>query len=350
MYDFLIIGQGIAGSLLAYNLIQKGKTVLIIDDANPNSSSRVAGGLINPITGKRLQKTWLADQLFPYAHKFYTSLEKSLDVSFFHPKPVVRIFADARQANDWTAKCSASELHAYLNPDYNFVNQKSFNIPDGYTVFDQGAVLDCAAMLEALAEYFLQKNCLIKQEVNYKEFSHNGIISLDNIKAENIVFCEGWKGALNPWFNWLPFVPSKGDVLTVKIDNLKMDEIVSRGIFIRPLKDNIYRVGSTYIWDDQSELPTQKGIDELCGKLKSLLKTPFEVIDHKAGIRPTVRDRRPFLGQHPQYKNMYIFNGLGTKGVLLAPRFATHFVEVLANERKLNSEVDIKRFVETQNN
>jgi len=337
MLDYLIIGQGIAGSLLAYNLIQKGKNVLILDDANPNSSSRIAAGLINPITGKRLQKTWLADQLLPFAYNFYSSLENSLGSSFFYSKPVVRIFADARQANDWTAKCRDDDLQSYIDYDYTFSHSSLFKMQNGYTVLKQGGVLDSAKMLESLSEFFKQKNCLLKREINYDGIKTGGAISFEDFKAANIIFCEGWKGMHNPWFNWLPFIPSIGDVLTIKIDNLKMDEIISRGIFIRPVKDNIYRVGSTYIWDDQSEAPSQKGFDELYGKLKSLLQTPFEVIDHKAGIRPTVRDRRPFIGQHPEYKNMHIFNGLGTKGVLLAPWFANHFCDSLTTISKNNT-------------
>jgi glycine oxidase len=346
MLDYLIIGQGIAGSLLAYNLIQKGKSVCIVDDANPNSSSRVAGGLINPITGKRLQKTWLADRLFPFSHNFYTVLEKDLGTSFFHPKPVVRIFADARQANDWSAKCADDELQAYLNPEYKFSHVSSFNIPTGYTVFKQGAVLDCATMLESFSDYFSSRGCLVKKKVDYSGLKTDNPISFENVEAKNIIFCEGWKGKHNPWFGWLPFVPSKGDVLTLRIKNLNMKEIVSRGIFIRPLYDDLYRAGSTYIWDDQTESPTQKGFDELYGKVQALLKTPFEVVEHKVGIRPTVRDRRPFLGQHPEFKNMLIFNGLGTKGVLLAPWFASHLCDSLTEAGALLPEVNIERFVE----
>lgn len=346
MLDYLIIGQGIAGSILAYNLIQKGKSVLIVDDANPNSSSRVAGGLINPITGKRLQKTWLADQLFPIAHTFYRALENSLGASFFHPKPVVRIFAGARQANDWSAKCTNKGLQPYINPAYTFKHSPAFNIPNGYTVFRQGAVLDCGTMLESFSVFFKQRNCLIKKEINYNELKIKSSFSWGDFQATNIIFCEGWKGMHNPWFNWLPFVPSKGDIFTIKIDALKINEIISRGIFIRPLHNNYYRAGSTYIWDDQTEVPTQNGFDELYGKLKALLKVPFEVIGHKAGIRPTVRDRRPFIGRHPEHKNMFIFNGLGTKGVLLTPWLASHFCDSLTGESKIMQEVNIERFVE----
>lgn len=380
MYDFLIIGQGIAGSILAYHLIKNGKKVFIIDDSPPTFFSKtvqkvggsaknsfllkysdnfysgikrvlgtafkpkVIGGLITPITGKRFSKTWLADELLPYTANFYNQLQLELNVSFYKSAKIVRIFTSAIQANDWSVKSVNPSLNGLVDTDYKFENNQ-VNYPHGYTVYKQAAVIDGTNMIYALHRYFNDLGIIENSVSNPADFKYNNhYIQLEKIKAKAVIFCEGWKAINNPFFNWLPFMPAKGELLIIKSSGLKLKEIINRGIFVRPLFNDIYLVGSTYTWNDYSLSVTQNARDELCDKLSTLIKTNFTIIEQLAGIRPTVKGRRPFIGCHPQHKNMFIFNGLGTKGLLLAPYFSNHFCDYLLKNKTLMAEIDIKRF------
>jgi len=160
-----------------------------------------------------------------------------------------------------------------------------------------------------------------------------------------VIFCEGYRVLDNPFFKQLPFTHAKGEILTIYAKKLKLDKILSKGIFILPIGNHFFKVGSTYNWNDLDEKPTEHGKNEIVDKLEKIIGTSFEIISHRAGIRPTVIDRRPILGFHPVFANLGILNGLGTKGVSLAPFFANHFVEFLEDGKPLLPEVDINRFM-----
>jgi glycine oxidase len=380
MYDFLIIGQGVAGSILALQLLKAGKKVFIIDKAPPglfikaakkvtgnekdnlllkysdyfyprlkkllgdNFRPKVIGGLITPVTGKRFTKTWLADTLLPYAEHFYISLEKEINAAFFKPVPIVRIFADVRQANDWDVRLADPSYNDFVDSDYIF-NNRQIHYPHGYTVFKQGAVIDGSKMLYAFYKYFKKAKCIKKTDIATERIEiKEKYIEAAGISARTIIFCEGWQAVRNPLFKWLPFMPAKGELLIIKSPGLNLKEVINRGIFIRPLSNDLYLSGSTYSWSDNSLTPTKQARDEISTKLKTLIRTNFNIVEQLAGIRPTVKGRRPFAGQHPEYKNVYIFNGLGTKGLLLSPYFAQQLQQHLLENLPLNSEIDVKRF------
>ena len=182
-------------------------------------------------------------------------------------------------------------------------------------------------------------------DYNRVSFSENKVVYKD-IEADKIIFCEGYKTIDNPYFSWLPFKLTKGEILTVKIPDFKIDDefVLNKGVFILPLGNNIYKVGATYEWNDLTEKTTEKGKLELEDKLKKVIKLPFEIIDQQAGIRPTVLDRRPLIGIHSENNKLAVFNGMGTKGVMLVPHFANQFADFLINNIPLNKEVDIDRF------
>jgi glycine/D-amino acid oxidase-like deaminating enzyme len=380
--DYLIVGQGIAGSVLAYLLIKQGQNIAIIDESPPSLFStklkqiasspqsakiikysniiypavkpllpasykpKVLGGMISPVTGKRFVKTWMADQLLPFARQFYTSAENELNARFYYPLPIIRLFSNPQQANEWSVKSADESYIPYCDVNYKLDNP-ALHIPYGYTTFKKGAVIDGMEMLTAFYGYFKQLNLINSGTFNIKNLKiRDDAIIWEGIKARGIIFCEGWKAVKNPLFKDLPFMPAKGELLIFKSEDLKLTEIINKGIFIRPLGNNLYLCGSTYKWDDLSPNPTQQARDELEKKLHSVIKTPYTILEQLAGIRPTVKGRRPFLGRHPHNKNVLIFNGLGTKGLLLAPFFADHLCGHLLQDKALISEIDIRRFYE----
>src|SRR5690606_14629591 len=152
--------------------------------------------------------------------------------------------------------------------------------------------------------------------------AENNQICYKNITTKKIIFAEGFSMHQNPYFNQMPLDGTKGEVLTVRIPDLKTSVILKSNIFVLPIREDLYRVGATYDWKDKSEQPTEDGKNQLLDDLKTLIDLPFEIVEHKAGIRPTVRDRRPLVGTHYKHPNIHLLNGLGTRGVLLGPYLA----------------------------
>jgi glycine/D-amino acid oxidase-like deaminating enzyme len=336
--DYLIIGQGIAGSLLAHFLLKKGKTLKIVDNLNPNSSSRVAAGIFNPITGRRFVKTWLADDIFPFAEKTYRELESEFGQQFYFPKKIIRTLSGEAELKEFKKKSERPDYESYLRLTVQNGKAKQVEIL-------KGGNLDLLKMLNLMRKKFEESQLLIEEEFNYSELKlANNICEWKGIQSEKVIFCEGFRALNNPWFGDLPFTHAKGELLTIKSGELKQHHILSRGIFILPIGDDFYKVGSTYDWDDLSESTTEHGRIELTEKLEKLIGREYSVLAHQAGIRPTVKDRRPLIGLHPEYPQLGIFNGLGTKGVSLGPYFAHQFIEHLEKGKSLNMEADIRRF------
>src|ERR1019366_1477178 len=287
-------------------------------------------------------------ELIPFMNYFYTDAEKLLNENFYFKKQIVRLFAEEQEKTLWLKKTN-EEVGKYLSKtiEDNFLNDVVYNPLGSAEVIDAGN-LDTRLFLDTFRNYFKTNKNLLEEKFDYDQLiiSEN-YVNYKNYKADKIIFCEGFKTTENPYFSWLPFKLTKGEIITIKLleqVGFDFDKVINKGVFILPVRNNIYKVGATYEWTDLTEHPTEKAKSELIDKLQKVLKVPFEIIDHQAGIRPTVIDRRPLIGLHPQYSVIGVFNGLGTKGVMLAPYFAKHFFDFTENNLPLNKEVDIKRF------
>jgi glycine/D-amino acid oxidase-like deaminating enzyme len=344
--DYLIIGQGLAGTILAHCLIQRNQSVQVMDEFRPTTSSRVAGGLFHPVTGRRIVKSWMVETLYPFAQKFYGDQEKLLHSAFFFPKDLIEILSSPHEFNIWSERLADPGLNQYLSsqPDQKLYIDK---LKDFFKMIALSGTgwMDIARYLEVSLQYFAKLNILQSGKfiLENLKFGEDGIV-YENIHAKKIIFCEGSDALLNPLWNWIPFQPSKGEILTISAPALPEDHILLKGLLLIPIGNHRFRVGSTYTWEYDDELPTEAGKNELARKLKEIIAVPFDILDHKSAVRPTTKDRRPILGEHPEIKNAWIFNGLGTKGVLLGPYFANELSEFLINQKEINSEVDISRF------
>lgn len=344
-YDYIIVGQGIAGSCLGFQLQLLGKKIIFIDKEDKNISSQIAAGLYNPIVFKRLNKSWLADDLIPYLNSFYPKIEEFIDAKILYKNEMIKLFIDAEQENDWYAKSEDSRFSKYLGGQENikfpeWLKHHSFS----YAKVTESGYVDTSAFLNGIRRKF----DVINESLNFNDLKvTDKIIEYKNISAENMIFCEGYLAKNNPYFNYLPFSLTKGEVLEIKLKEYKkIEHVFSKGFFIKPLKENIYKVGATFNWKDKTTKPTKEGKNQLIEKLATIgiLENDFEIINHLAGIRPTVTDRRPTIGTHPIFKNLHIFNGLGTKGIMIAPFFSQQFANNLLEKLPLHPEVDIKRF------
>ncbi|MBK6832840.1 MAG: FAD-binding oxidoreductase [Bacteroidetes bacterium] len=339
--DIIIVGQGIAGSVLALELIKRGKNIIVIDNASLSTSSRVAAGIWNPVVFKRLTKSWMIDELTPCLNEFYSSAEKILGVKFLEERKIAKLFTEEQEINLWKKKVT-EDMHDYLSEDILEMHEPTSS---KYAIVKQAGNLDTSVFLTATSQCLKVKESYLDETFNHDELKINASgVSYKNILAAEIIFCEGHLVKNNPHFNYIPFKPAKGDVLTISCKQLDIDFILNKGMFIMPLGNHLFKCGATYNWQDLTDVPNPAGKEELVAKLKKLISYEFEVIKHEAGVRPSVIDRRPVIGAHPTHSQLKIFNGLGTKAVMLAPFFAKQLCDYLMEGKELNGEVDVKRF------
>lgn len=345
--DYLIIGQGIAGSLLAWFLSERGQTIHIIDNHHKGSSSIVAAGIINPVTGRRLVKSWMFDELMPVAKKTYQEIEGKLSKQFYQERTIYRALNDVRAENTWDERSGELGYQQYLSseqPDEQV--KKNMQTPFSWGAIHKAAQVDVPLFLDLIKTYFQSQNAITTNrfEPSELEVLTDSGIHYKGINAKHIIFCEGQQARFNPWFKQLPFVVSKGEMLEIQIPDTQNLPIVKHKSYIAPLQEDRYWIGATYEWDELNENPTEKGKEALLKNLDRSINSPYRILKQNAAIRPTVKDRRPFLGTHPEYSSLHIFNGLGTKGTSLGPYWGLHFVEYLLNGKDLAMEVNIKRF------
>jgi len=346
-YDYIIAGQGLAGTLMAWFLEKAGKRILVIDQPNPRSASQVAAGLINPVTGRRYVKSWKIDELLPFAEKTYRNLETQLDIQIYHPRNILRTLFNSREENDWLLRTGEAGYEAYLLEQADPGNYRNHTEPAfGYGEVQQSAQVNLPLLISSFRSYLQKTNRYQEASFNYDalQLAKQQPIKYQGLTAEKIIFCEGHQASQNPFFNYLPFRGAKGEVLIIRIPEIDFEKILKHRVFIAPLGGQLYWVGSSYVWDYKDQHPTPQGKAFLMDRLRDILKVPFEVVEHRSAIRPTVKDRRPFLGTHPQWPQLAIFNGLGTKGTSLGPFWAQTLQQHLCEGSPIPPEVDIQRF------
>lgn len=342
--DYLIVGQGLAGSTLARALLARGRKVVVIDRENPSAASRVAAGLVNPVTGKKFVRTWQAGTLLPFAGDYYRAWETELGARFYFPKKVWRFFDTAREEEVWEVKRRDPALQEYVSPLPDLAAEECLRPQRGGFVVNCGAYVNTSELLRRFRVRLRERHALLEEGFSQSDLR----VEIDGVSwrefsAKKILFCEGHAASANPWFSWIPFRHAKGQLLTVRGPRLPEGVVLNRGKWLLPVEGDLFRAGATYEWDDLSETPTAAGREEILAKVRDLVTGEPEVVSHEAGVRPIVQDTRPVAGLHPAHPAVGIFNGLGSKGVLWAPFFAEELADHLENGKPLDPVVDVRR-------
>lgn len=344
MKDYIIVGSGLAGISFAEILLHHNKSFLIFDNKSQNSSS-IAGGLYNPVILKRFSQVWNANQQLELANSFYAAIEKKLGVQFDFKIPIYRKFFSVEEQNNWFAASDKPNLAPFLSTTIVHKNYNGIDAPFGYGEVLHTGYVDTKALLIHYHAYLERLNSFTLATFDYTALqTFDNHIEYEEIKAKHIVFAEGFGMHSNPFFNYLPLDGTKGELFIIRAADLDLDVIINTSIFILPLGYNLYKVGATYNWKDKTNTPTQEGKQELIDRIKEILNCNFEIVEHFAGVRPTVKDRRPLLGTHPKHANLHILNGLGTRGVMLAPAMASDLYHFIEEGIPLEKAIDIKRY------
>lgn len=341
--DYIIIGQGLAGSWLAVEMEQRGISYVVINEDKSDTSSKKAAGIYNPITGRQMVKTWRADSLFVTLEEDYRNLEKLTESHFLHPVPIYRPFKSIEDQNDWDGKVTDEAFKRYLKKIHvNSLELAHVNDPLGGIVINQSGYVNIPLMLEAVQNYLRSKGNYVSEVFDYERMEILAdSIAYKNYIARKVIFCEGSLSE-NPHWN-LPFKPVRGEIIDISCD-LKTDYIINQGVFMIPKNDR-FTVGSTYDHKVLSYIPQDSGIKSLEERFKKLYSGEYQILDKRAGVRPATHDRKPYIGLHHKYKTLGIFNGFGTKGVSLTPHFAKHFVDVLQGKSEIDKEVNVQRVI-----
>ena len=343
--DYLIVGQGIAGSVLSFSLMRAGCKVMVLGKQGLTVSSEVAAGLYNPVTGRKMVKTWNADAIFKSMEPVYRQMEQLSGAAFLHEVPIYRPFVDRAEQNDWYGRQAEPAYAPFLEDVFDKPARLPYvKNPFGGVLLKQSGWLDIPEMLRAWRSYLHKEESFREEEFEEERLQIiNDGVKYKDISAKKIVYCNGNQVLQSKYWGWVPMRPVKGEILLLK-SPVELDWVINRGVFLLHLGEGNYKLGSTYDQRDSSLTPTQAAREEMLQKLENLLDMPFEVKEQIAGIRPATKDRRPVVGSHPIHKPLLIFNGLGTKGVSLAPYCA----EILLNNQLFNNEllfeINIERF------
>ncbi|NBL64771.1 FAD-dependent oxidoreductase [Flavobacterium sp. NST-5] len=344
MIDYIIVGSGLAGISFAETALQNNKTIILFDNHSQNSST-VAGGMYNAVILKRYTKAWKASEQLQLLDSFYEAVENRIGTKVNIPIRIFRKIFSAEEQNDFIHASDKRDLEDFLSPEIVHKNYNGITAPFGFGEILKTGYVDTALLLKKYQSWLKENNFLQENSFQFSELQiFPDYVQYQNIQAKNIVFAEGFGVVNNPFFNNLPIVGTKGELLLVKIPNLNLDAVIKSSVFIMPLGNDLYKVGATYNWDDKTNEPTVEGKKELMESLKSIVSLDFEIVDHVAGIRPTTKDRKPLAGTHPKHANVHILNGLGTRGVMIGPHLALQLYNSIEKNIEIDIEANIKRF------
>ncbi|WP_128330922.1 FAD-binding oxidoreductase [Apibacter sp. HY039] len=345
MIDYLIVGQGLAGTCLANKLEKENKSFKIIDIVS-NSASFVSSGMFNPVVLKRFTPVWNAQKEIDVLLKEFKNFESLLNVKLVYESDLYRIFANEDEVKTWIKKSSKNEnLIPFLDPNVHQSVNPYIKADYGMGRVKHSGKIFVRELLREYRKYLITKHNLIDDVFDFNALNIlENSIEYKGVEAAKVVFCDGYALKANPYFSYLPMEGVKGETMVIHANGLDLKDIVKSKVFVMPMENDYYYVGATYYYREVDDIVSEEGQNELINGLNKFLNYDYRIVKKFAGIRPTVIDRRPLLGRHPKLKKIFIFNGLGSRGVMLAPTMAGELYEYMENISELQAEVDINRF------
>lgn len=342
--EFIIVGQGISGTFLSWWLHRLGRSFVVIDDQDPGSASGVAAGIINPVTGRRIVKTWMIDELLPFALDAYKKLSRDLGIECIVRKDIVDFFPSAQMRQAFIGRYEDGNEYLSL-PDDEQQWAAAFDYELGFGEIGPCYVVQLKELLSGWRQMLKRNDALVEAQFEEQKLLLRGDnLQYEDIIASKIIFCDGIRSAARSWFRDLPFALNKGEALEIKVEGLQGERIFKKGMMLVPMGGERFWVGSSYEWSFVDDRPGAAFRERTEALLRRWLKEPFGVTGHFAALRPATLERRPFVGMHPLHGAVGILNGMGTKGCSLAPYFAHQLAQHLSKGEAILPEADIARF------
>jgi glycine/D-amino acid oxidase-like deaminating enzyme len=346
----MIIGAGIAGMVAARTFQDAGLDIVIIDNARKGAASVVAAGLVNPITGKRFELSWRYEEFLHLAKSFYAECErKDGQSSYYASFPMIRLFANEKEQMMFEKKYSTGSISRFVGEQFtsndHVIDQTICNHHGGFRtlnagIFSYADFLESTTMLfsKSIVKGFVDAENLSHKDDTWKFHVHDRVV-----KSKFVIFCDGWQGSINPWLSQigLNYDIVKGESCIMRAPKLPETDIISRGFAILPLGDHLFRCAATFQWNEMHTIPTVFGEQRLHDRIRSLIRCDYEILEQSAGLRPTMFDHTPFLGEHPHHRGIYAIGGLGTKGALYAPYMANNLLQYIYGKQEIDKEMDI---------
>ena len=342
-HRILVVGNGIAGAVLSITLRQAGVEVWCTNDTPRPSASRLAAGIINPVTGKRYAKSWNFDLFYPFSKRFFTHLEEISGLKLWYEYPLIRLLGSPLEVNEWQLRAARPEFEGLMEISEDACGWAPY-LPEGYTYgkLNKAGRVDFGKVIQYHIQTARQEGRIWEMPV-----SQAGIPDL-TARFDRIIFCEGYSAAGNEWFEHIPWQAARGERLLIKpAVPLPADVMVKKQITVVPYPDGMYWCGANYYWDFDEYTPSPNSQKQLETDLAEVFngQVAFDIHAVEGAIRPVVKDRRPVIGwSHRAEGIIGIFNGMGSKGALMTPWWADHFTRHIIEGQPIDSEVDVQRF------
>lgn len=340
----LIIGQGLAGTALAWRLWERGVPFVVVDREEAVTCSKVAAGLVTPVTGMRLKVSWRFEAFYRDAVFFYRRVSQTLGTRFFFPRGHVRLLKDETEREKWPRRLAEAEVAPFITTQSPSLDAEIFSQPHEGFQMRHAAWMDTSAYLSASRRFFAEHGQYQKAEVSPSDVTDDEkAVTWRGEVFSHVIWAQGWEAARHPFFAWVPFQSALGTILTAQADLRGERRILNRGCWLLPMKDGTLRAGSTYEWQFAGpNTPSEAAVAGLEAKLRTLVKTPLQVLSSQSAVRPIIKGKQALCGTHPSHPRVAFLNGLGSKGTLRAPWLAKQLVEYLLDGTTLDAELDLQ--------
>jgi glycine oxidase len=342
-FDAIIVGQGLAGTTLGWHLHDAGLRVLIIDADEPMTSSKIAAGLITPITGRRMALSWQDETLAPTAERFYKRIEIRIGARFYSERRAIRLLKSDDERSSWAQRQHQPAFQKHLvkpQPEPLLDDDVADSSGGGFAM--HSAQLDVAAYLAASRDQLACRSMTVNWRQGVR-FGANEIV-VEGLRTRWLISCEGYAASRNPFFSFVPFKPAKGDILLVRFLGPMPPDCLHHGVWVAPTEDaDVFRVGSTYEWEGLDQGPSLAARMDIEQKLQAFIRRPYAVIDHQAAVRPIIQESQALIGMHPVHQQLGYFNGLGSKGTLYAPSLAQCFTDFLVSGTPIPEALNVRK-------
>lgn len=339
MWDVVVVGQGLAGTCLGLELELRGLRVGVVDAGSGTLSSRVAAGLVNPVVPRGLRVGWRAAEFLEAMLPFYQRASEEFNCPVWEPLPMWKPLLNASELEEWQQARTRNPFLGEVQP----APAAWVHAPFGCGVILNSGWVRMGNLLDAYRLRLKQEERLREETLTPEDVrSHDDLLHIGSWTTRKIVLCQGAQSFSRWFFPHAPEAPVKGEVLEVELPEA-LEVSLNKGVFLLPVSNKIFRLGATYSWDPLNTEPTEAAQNELMQKAAAYLKTTPQIVAHRAGIRPATQDRKPLLGESDEQPGVFILNGLGSKGALMAPWLAAHLADVMLNQAKLEPEVNVHR-------